>query len=140
MATTSGGALSTNESAASEPLTCSCEAVSTPSTRVFGDGSPDRGLGKVVGDGLRRLSRATSEGKEEKDNGVDVGMIPTSRGRCRVVEPVESTSERCGSSVVSDTCGEGTVGGEEGRSSNRICTFRMRSSNTRASKGIRLKN
>ena len=81
MATTPGGTLSLNVSAASEPLTCSCEAVSTPSTRVFGDGSPNRGLGKVVGDGLSRLSRATSEGKEEKDNGVDVGMIPTGPGR-----------------------------------------------------------
>jgi hypothetical protein len=87
MATTSGGALSTNVTAASESLACSCEAVSTPSTRVFGDGSPNM----VVSDGVRRLCRATSEGKEERDDGVDVGMTPTSPGRCRVVEPIAST-------------------------------------------------
>ena len=95
---------------------------------------------KAVGDGVRRLSRAISEGKEEKDDGVEVGMIPTSPGRCRVVEPMASTSEGCGNSFVSATCGEGTVGGEEDRSSNRICTFRMRSSNTRPFEGISLKN
>ena len=125
--------------AASEPLACSCEAVSTPSTRVFGDGSPNRGLCRVVSDGVRRLSRAISEGKEEKDDGVDVGVTPTSPGRCRVVEPMASTSEGCGNSVVSATCGEGTVGGEEGCLSNRVCTFRMRSSNTRPFEGISLK-
>ena len=118
--TTSGGTLSANVSTASEPLACSWEAVSTPSERVFGDGILNRGFGEVVG-GVWRLSRATSEGKEENDDGVlDVGIIPRSPGRCRVVELIASTSEGCGSSVVSATCGEGTVGGEEGRSSNRI--------------------
>ena len=139
MATTSGGASSANVSATSEPLACPCEAVSTPSEMVFGDGILNGGFGKVVG-GVWRLSRATSEGKEENDDGVDVGMIPISPGRCRVVELIASTSEGCGSSVVSATCGEGTVGGEEGRSSNSKCTFRMRSSNTRPSEGISLKN
>ena len=97
-------------------------------------------VGKVVDDGVRGLSRAISEGKEEKDDGVEVGMVPMSSGRFRVVEPMASISEGCGSSLVSDACDKGTVGGEGGRSSNRMCTFRMRSSNNRASKGISLKN
>ena len=85
-------------------------------------------VGKVVGDGVRRLSRATSEGKEEKDDGVEVGIIPMIPGRFRVLEPITSTSEGCGSSLVSDACDEGTIG-DEGRSSNKVCTFRMKSSN-----------
>ena len=49
-------------------VTYSRELVSTPSTRVFG---PSRGLGRAVGEGVRRLSKVTSEGKEEKEEGVD---------------------------------------------------------------------
>ena len=37
-------------------------------------------IGKVVGDGVRRLSRATSEGEEEKDDRLEEGMTPLSPG------------------------------------------------------------
>ncbi len=67
-------------------MTCSSVVVSTPSVSVFDDGSPSRGLSKVVGDGVRRLSMAAAEGNEEKEDWVDVGMSLTSPGRCRVVE------------------------------------------------------
>ena len=33
------------------------------------------GLGRAVGDGVRRLSKVTSEGKEEKEERVDVGWL-----------------------------------------------------------------
>jgi hypothetical protein len=60
---------------------------------------------------------------------------------------VTSTSESCDNSApknepevdVVSAAGEGTGGDVEGWSSNRVCTFRMRSSNTRPSKEISLK-
>ena len=131
-------------------VTYSCEFVSTPSTSVFG---PNMGLGRAVGDGVRRLSKVTSEGKEEKEERVDVGVALVIPG-CRVVLSVSSTPEGCGNStpktepegrvldVVSaaaSAAGEGTGAGVEGWSSNRVCTFRMRSSKTRPSKEISMK-
>ena len=111
---------------------------------------PNRGLGRAVGDGVRQLSKVTSEGKEEKEERVDVGwalVIPMRR----VVLPMASTSEGCGNSApkkepegevldvvsaVASAAGEGTGGDVDGWSSNRVCTFRMRSSSTRSSEEI----
>ena len=104
------------------------------------------GLGRAVGDGVRRLSKVTSEGKEEKEERLDVGVALVIPGR-RVLLPVASTSEGCGNSApktepegkvldVVSAAGEGTGGDVEGWSSNRVCTFRMRSSKTRASREI----
>ena len=111
---------------------------------------PNRGLGRAVGDGVRRLSKVTSEGKEEKEERVDVGwalVIPMRR----VVLPMASTSEGCGNSApkkepegevldvvsaVASAAGEGIGGDVDGWSSNRVCTFRMRSSSTRSSEEI----
>jgi hypothetical protein len=73
-------------------VTCSCKFVSAPSTRVFGDGSPSREPVKVVGDSVRLLSKAISEGKEEKVDWVSEGVTPTSPRR-RAVGPVASTSD-----------------------------------------------
>ena len=107
------------------------------------------GLGRAVGNGVRRLSKVTSEGKEEKEERLDVGVALVIPGR-RVVLSVASTSEGCGSSapkmepegkvldVVSaaaSATGEGT-GGNECWSSNSVSAFRMRSSKTRPSKEI----
>jgi len=82
--TTSGGVLCSNVSTALVPLasgiTCSCIVVSTPSASVFDEGSPITGLSKGVSDGVRRLSIAASEGDEEKEDWVDVGMPPISPG------------------------------------------------------------
>jgi hypothetical protein len=81
--TTSGGGLFTNAPGSTDamPLTpgvaCSSKFVSVPSTSVFDDGSPGRGPGKVVGGGVRLLSKATSKGKEEKDGWVGEGVAPT---------------------------------------------------------------
>ena len=128
-------------------VTYSCEFVSTPSTRVFG---PNRGLGRAVGDGVRRLSKVTSEGKEEKEERLDVGVALVIPG-CRIVLSVSTTSEGCGNStpktepegrvldVVSaaaSAAGDGPGGDVEGWLSNRVCTFRMRSSKTRPSREI----
>ena len=111
---------------------------------------PNRGLGRAVGDGVRRLSKVTSEGKEEKEEGDDVGITPVVLRRWAVV-PVASTSEGCGNSVpktepevkvldvvstAASTAGERTGGDVEGWSSNRVCTCRMRSSKTRRSREI----
>ena len=64
----------------------------------------------------------------------------------QVVLPLASTSEGCGNSALkmepegkvldvvsaaTSATGEGTGGDVEGWSSNRVCTFRMRSSKTR---------
>ena len=91
---------------------------------------PNRGLGRAVGDGVRRLSKVTSEGKEEHEEGDDVGMTPVLLRR-RAAVPVASTSEGCGNSapktepegkvldVVSaaaSTAGEGIGGDVEGSS------------------------
>ncbi|KAF8269707.1 hypothetical protein EI94DRAFT_905997 [Lactarius quietus] len=83
--TTFTGLLS-NASIAFAPLTLgivSYAVVSTPSERVFDDGSPSRRLRNLVGEGVRRLSVATSKGNEEKDDWVDVGMPSPSPGRSR---------------------------------------------------------
>jgi hypothetical protein len=115
---------------------------------VFDDGGPSRGLGKVVGGSVRLLSKATSKGKEEKDDWVSEGVTPTGPRR-QVLGPMTSTSESSDNSApknepegnvdVVSAAGEGTGGDVEGWSSNNVCTFRMRSSNTRPSKEISLK-
>ena len=89
---------------------------------------PSRGLGRAVCEGVRRFSKVTSEAKEEKEEGDDVGMTPVVLRR-RVVVLVASTSEGSGNSasktepegkvldVVSaaaSTAGEGTGGDVEG--------------------------
>jgi hypothetical protein len=66
---------------------------------VLDDGNPSRGAGKVVGDGVRRLSKATSEGKEEKDDWVSVGVTPTSWGRW-IVGSMASAPGSCGNSAL----------------------------------------
>jgi hypothetical protein len=90
--TSSGGVLFGNLLSASVPLASgmgtSCVAVSTPSVRVLDDESPSGGLSKSIGGGVKRLSAVPSEGNEEKEDRVDVGMPSTSPGRCREVEPV----------------------------------------------------
>ena len=110
---------------------------------MFDGGSPN----EAVGDGVRQLSKVTSDGKEEKEEGDDVGMTPVVPRR-RVVVLVPSTSEGCGSSTLKEesegnvdvasaaAVGEGTGGDVEGWSSNRVSTCRMRSSKTRPSKEI----
>jgi hypothetical protein len=120
-------------------VTRSCEFLPTPSTRVLDDG---RGPGKAVGDCVRLLSKTKSEGEEESDDCVSEGVTPTSPRR-RVVGPMASTSERCDNSApenepegVVSTAGDGRGRDVEGWSSNKVCTFRMRSSNTRPSKEI----
>jgi hypothetical protein len=101
----------------------------------------------VVGDGVRLLSKATSEGKEEKDDWLSEGVTPTTSRR-RVEGPMASTSESCNNSAPENenelegnvegvsAVGEGTGGDVEGRSLNSVCTFRMRSSNTGPSKEV----
>jgi hypothetical protein len=64
-------------------ITSSCDVVSTPSVRVFDDGSPSRGLSNPVGDGVRRLSIAGSEGDEVEDDWVVEPMTGTSGPCCK---------------------------------------------------------
>jgi hypothetical protein len=74
----------------------------------------------VVGGGVRLLSKATSKGKEEKYDWIIEGVTPASLS-CRVVGPMESTSEGCDKSApknesegnvdVASSAGEG-MGGE----------------------------
>ena len=150
--TTSGGEPFASASGSTAPAslssgaTCSCECVSIPSTSVFDGGSPN----EAVGDGVRRLSKITSDGKEEKEEGGDVGMTPVISRR-RVVVLVASTSEGCGSSALKEesegnvdvasaaAAGEETGGDVEGWSLNRVCTFRIRSSKIRPSREISMK-
>jgi hypothetical protein len=81
-----------------------CGVVSTPSGSAFDDKSPIGGLSDVMGGGVRRLSITDSEGKEEKEDGVDVGMPSISPGLCRVlaIEPMVSTPESCGDPRLKD--------------------------------------
>jgi hypothetical protein len=142
---TSAGILSTNVSIDLRPLvsgmSSSCALLSTPSVSVCDDESPRKGLNKGAGDGVRRLSIAASEGNE-RDDRVDVGVPPTSPGRCAVLEPMAWTSADCGNSglkkfepyvyrvVVSAALNEGIGGDGVGRPSKRVCAFWMRSSIT----------
>jgi hypothetical protein len=76
METTSAEVLLAIVSTALAPLaadiTLSCDVVSTPSVRVFDDGSPSRGLSNLVDEGVRRLSIAGSEVNEVEDDWVDM--------------------------------------------------------------------
>src|SRR6266702_1713607 len=64
--------------------------VPAPSLGVCDNESPGRGPSKGVSVGVRRPSTGESECDEEK--WVDVGMSPTTPGRCRVVEPTACAS------------------------------------------------
>ena len=75
---------------------------------MFDGGSPIN----PVGDGVRRLSKATPEGKEEKEVWVDVGMTPRILRRL-VARPVASTSEGCSRSALKEEP-EGNVDGAAG--------------------------
>ena len=137
--TSSGGVLFGNVSTALVPdalgMTSSRVGIPTPSISVFADECPSSRLSEAIPDGVRRLSIVISEGNEEKDDEVDAGMLSTGPRRCWVVEPVAGTSVDCAISgleinepqvyedLVSITWVEGTGGGREGRSSNKVCTF-----------------
>ena len=143
---TSAGVPFANDSTALGPLssdmTCSCVDFSTP-LGVSDNGNPCRGLSKEVS-GVRRRSI----GNEQEDDCVGVRIPPKMPGACRVAGPIASTSASCGNSVlennesevnievISATLGEGTGSDGGGCSSNRVCTFRMRSSMTSFSEGI----
>ena len=79
----SAGVLFANVSTALAPLTAditsSCDVVFTPSVWLFDDGKPRMGgLSNLVGDSVRRLSMAASEGNEAEDGWDEVGIPSTS--------------------------------------------------------------